>query len=1149
MEASSTTASRRSSLNDPFRPQPNPKYKRIFEGNTNCSASERIKANTRAILVLKCENHNRMKNSYLFKFCRPQEYNEHFLKTFLEFFQHLRGSDPLAQSAGNALADRFRGYTDVSVTDWEFNHDDHINKWEATYIPTPEVIQELKQIIEEEHGLKDFFFETLQKNHFRISEEFKIEDRDTCLREFPVFPRVYPRCADVLKDVFTDLLKTKWLENDINGLKDYLGQNTPIERTLDFAKLAEATRVWKLVKKAVEAKINHDEKLNKHFYDELKKDIKNLGISSLVSFGTGNPVVFAGGVGRTIINTLGNYSDPEGKQTSVQMMKLLGGSGLGKLMGGDVFELGTSMGIDLVEFYVRDEKTTKNEGSALSIYTSTLKGLCTGDKQKLIAQILGTCVAETAERVDEKDAPLDIKIILALLKNPDARGLIVNDLVNEFSKEKPKEDTGQRVEVDPDSESQFPKQIITEIENEQVVTEVEKEPQTRETPISAEQQQNYAELKVAQDHREDTREAVEKASKKEQKLHEKNRGFKLIPKPKVYQEWLESQKTLATKTGEDQAAINRVAEINDNIYNTSKKELERSLPRKPITEHDKSLAASIQNLNRIDREIPLKMAALEDSVENYNDHGRKDKYHSKVKGCVETCNSLFQDRDTELNNINRLNGVESNIESPLIAIPKKASSFDKTILWCRKNVTVTVHPPKQPFNYDPNKPTPPPSNKGSTYHETRHQINLENSELNALEQSSKPISQGSNWNSVSQYHSYNSQKMFNMNMAYRSPLITTPSQPMDFGTGVANNVQMPPTDWSNQGRNDSNQSALMPSRQIQAAGFAPKELVKVIPASIKTGIDTWVNNYVQEIKENPIKSKKDMGVCLILGAAKVFVVAIEAFEQPSLKTRPNSFGLMEVSDRCDRWVAQKLDVKLDSSHAKLGMVIGEIAMPLPFMAGLKPSMKVGEEAFAFMSQANKFAKPQPLLDRALLRTQGYSKNLRFLEAVNNPAYRSGLSFPKLGLMPGKTKLLTERTVLKLEGLEIKATKGINRSNNHQFVTWVESGQTKTASIGEMSHAGTFHDRGGLSKAGRALQKKTNREGSVFPKPKGNIHEVNMKGQQVIDEILNHPNKKVFLKKVETLNYEECIDVLLPDGRGARFTKDGKKMVGLLEPRR
>jgi hypothetical protein len=37
-----------------------------------------------------------------------------------------------------------------------------------------------------------------------------------------------------------------------------------------------------------------------------------------------------------------------------------------------------------------------------------------------------------------------------------------------------------------------------------------------------------------------------------------------------------------------------------------------------------------------------------------------------------------------------------------------------------------------------------------------------------LEEKSKPLPQGSNWNSVSNYHSYNSQRMFNMNMAFNS---------------------------------------------------------------------------------------------------------------------------------------------------------------------------------------------------------------------------------------------------------------------------------------------------------------------------------------------------------------------------------------------
>ena len=1141
MENLSTTASSRSSFE---RPQPHPKYKQIFShqktlGLKGYNPSERIKANARAIVVLKCKNHNRMKKSYLFKFCKPQEYNDRFLKTFAEFFQYLRGSGPLAMSAGKALADKFRGYKDVCDTNWEFNHSDYGSAYDYTYSPTPEIIQELKQIIEEEHGLKDFFFETLQKNHFRISEEFKLEDRDTWLREFPVFPRVYPRCADVLKDVFTDLLSVKWLENDINGLKYYLDQNTSIEKPLDLGKLLEAKRVWKLVKQAVDAKINNDEKLNKHFYDELKKDIKNLGISSLVSLVPGCGAAFLGGVGRTVINTLGNYADPEGKQTSVQMMKLLGGSGLGKLMGGDVFELGTSMGIDLVEFYVRDEKTTKNEGSALSIYTSALKGLCTGDKQKLIAQILGTCVAETAERVDDKDAPLDIKIILALLKNPDARGLIVNDIVNEFSKEKPKTES----ELKPEE------QVITEVEPEQIIKEpeqpvkVEMQNEPLYLRLVEEQKQNQADLKVAQADCEAKRQSAEKASKKENNLREKNTGFKLIPQPKVYREWLDSKETLATKNGEYQTSQGRVNEIQEKIYNNSKAQLVASTPKIPTTQTDKGLATSIMNLNRIDREIPEKILAVEKSINNYNKHHRKDSYFSEVKRTIKDLNASFKDRDTEQNNINRLNGVESKIETPLIEIPKKASALAKIVLWCKDNVVLGIHPPTQPFNYDPNKPIPPESNKGSTYHETRHQINVEKSELNVLEEKSKPVYQGSNWNNVSQYET---QRMFNMNMAYQSPSINTPSQPMNFGTGVANNVQMPPSDLSNLGRRDQplgNTLHRVNNREMQMAGLSPNEIIKAIPDQIKRNVDTWVKNYVQEAKENPIKANKDLAVCLILGAKKIVVIAIQAFEQPSLKTRPNAFGLTEVSESCDRWVAQKLDIALDSSHAKLGLLMGEIAMPMPLMGGLKPCMKVGEEAFAFMRQANRFVKPHPLIDRTLIRQQ-----VRAIEAFQNPVYRSGLGFPKLGLMPGKSQVLTERRILKLEGLEIKASRGINRSNNYSHITFVEIGHTKAVSMGKMNHAGTFHDRGGLTKAGRAFEKHGQRPDTVFPRPKGNAQQKNMEGQKILDEILNHPDKKIFFEKPPTLKHE-TIDVFHPNGHGARFSKDGKEFITFLEPKR
>lgn len=120
-----------------------------------------------------------------------------------------------------------------------------------------------------------------------------------------------------------------------------------------------------------------------------------------------------------------------------------------------------------------------------------------------------------------------------------------------------------------------------------------------------------------------------------------------------------------------------------------------------------------------------------------------------------------------------------------------------------------------------------------------------------------------------------------------------------------------------------------------------------------------------------------------------------------------------------------------------------------------------------------------------------------------------------------------------------------RSKNYQVIVWSENGAVRTAPIGEMSHSGTFHDRGGISKAGRALEKKAGRVGSVFPNPKGTPYERSLQGQQVLDEILNHPGKRISCEY--RARFGEVIEIWHPDGRGAIFTRDGKKMIGFLEP--
>ena len=130
----------------------------------------------------------------------------------------------------------------------------------------------------------------------------------------------------------------------------------------------------------------------------------------------------------------------------------------------------------------------------------------------------------------------------------------------------------------------------------------------------------------------------------------------------------------------------------------------------------------------------------------------------------------------------------------------------------------------------------------------------------------------------------------------------------------------------------------------------------------------------------------------------------------------------------------------------------------------------------------------------------------------------------------------------------KSVNPVNRSNNHQYIAFVENGQNKVVSVGEMCQSGTIVDKGDLTKAGRSLQKHGARIDSAFPKPTGNTAEINFQGQKILEEILNHPEKSVYVRSDASSRMgHEVIDVRLPDGRGARFTKDGKEMICFLEP--
>ena len=101
-----------------------------------------------------------------------------------------------------------------------------------------------------------------------------------------------------------------------------------------------------------------------------------------------------------------------------------------------------------------------------------------------------------------------------------------------------------------------------------------------------------------------------------------------------------------------------------------------------------------------------------------------------------------------------------------------------------------------------------------------------------------------------------------------------------------------------------------------------------------------------------------------------------------------------------------------------------------------------------------------------------------------------------------------------------------------------------ANSNKFIRAGKALDRAGFTKAGRNLMKHGYRENSVFPKPLGNPAQVNAHGQQVLESIINHPERVIYERPHP--DFGKVIEIVVPDKWGARFTIEGE-MIGFLEP--
>lgn len=89
-----------------------------------------------------------------------------------------------------------------------------------------------------------------------------------------------------------------------------------------------------------------------------------------------------------------------------------------------------------------------------------------------------------------------------------------------------------------------------------------------------------------------------------------------------------------------------------------------------------------------------------------------------------------------------------------------------------------------------------------------------------------------------------------------------------------------------------------------------------------------------------------------------------------------------------------------------------------------------------------------------------------------------------------------------------------------------------------------HDRGGLTKAGRALQKHGNRFASYFLKTKGNPSNINRQAYDIVYNIINNPDRGVMRRYHP--RFGDIVEIRSPDGHGIRYDASGN-FIGFLEP--
>ena len=194
-------------------------------------------------------------------------------------------------SAGEVLASRFETSPDMCSIYETSTVDEYGIDTTTEFSPTIQLIDELKQILEDEYGLQEQFITALDKNGKRLNDFAKLDDRDTFLATLPkdhnyrqkwglqtapiyiplsTIARLFPKCIDTLREIFNSLLIREWLQKDIDGIKLYLSENTPVDRPIpSLEDIAQAIRRWETAKDYGEKQRQYDTEIEAKHWNEL----------------------------------------------------------------------------------------------------------------------------------------------------------------------------------------------------------------------------------------------------------------------------------------------------------------------------------------------------------------------------------------------------------------------------------------------------------------------------------------------------------------------------------------------------------------------------------------------------------------------------------------------------------------------------------------------------------------------------------------------------------------------------------------------------------------------------------------------------------------------------------------------------------------